>query len=492
MLILLLTLCLQSELPTFEVPRPASAASAAEDPKEEYKRRRDEAGEDVAKLWELYEWCEAFGLDKEGRSCLRAIIKEDKDHEQARKALGHIYYDGQWFTTQKKLDAYKKKEEKRRAEEEGLVKYEGEWVKAEDLPFLKKGMVRNEDGEWIDAEQAKREAEGWIQQDLTWVPPSDKEKIDQGLWKCDDKWLPLEEANKFHSKLNSWWTIPTDYFVVYTTCDRDVAMKAADEMARAFRELSRIYGSSPADKIPVVVMRSQAQYSQLAGGINGQRNPTESHGLSSIHYAYFADVLFVQGERDSIEWLRSGVGFWDPSAENGDAFGPHSVRHAAGQSFAEAMDPSPKTVAKFDAEGPTSIEIDDFYDEKNVPEWFRSGAVTYAERYFVDNLVRAGGNANWAREWSIQNILNKGGLRSVSDIIDGRLTSDNVDDSAKLLNERGLLIAFMIDGDNVDVKQAHGAVKAALKKGENGKAEFKALAKALEKAEGELRKFAGI
>ena len=468
-----------------------SSGPTTDDPKEEYKKRREAAGDDIDKLWDLWEWCDAYGLGKEGRSCLRRIVKLDPEHKSAREALGHIYYDGKWFTTQKKLDKYKKEEEERKAKEEGLVRYKGEWVKQDDLPYIKRGMMRDENGDWVDAETYKRTKEGWVRQDLVWVSPDEKGQIEKGLWKCDDKWLSLEKADEFHSKIGKWWIIPSDYFIVYSTCSRETVMKSIDEMDRAIRDLARIYGGAPSEPVPVVVLRSQDQYSEFAAGKEGIRNPTESHGLSSIHYSYFADAFFVEKNGEP-EWVRAGVCYWDTSAEHGDTWGKHAARHAAGQSFAEFMDPSTKVIDTVESAGPQGLDFDDFYSEKKIPSWFRAGAVTYAERYFVDNLVASGGNAYWAREWSIQNILNKGGLRSVDDIVSGELSADNPDDSAKLLNESGLLMAFILDGKCAPVKEAHGAVKAALKKGGDAKKEFKALVKAIEKHDSELRQFAGI
>jgi len=463
-----------------------------EDPKEEYKRRREEAGKDLDALWSVYEWCEAFGLGKEGRSCLRAILKIDKEHEGANKALGHLFHDGKWFKTQKKLDAYKEQEELRKAEEEGLVKYEGEWVAKDDLPYLKRGMMRDDGGNWVDEETYKRTQEGWLRQDLTWISPEEKTKADEGLWKCEEEWLSLEDANEYHSELDQWWTIPTDYFVIYSTCKREVVMKTVDHMDRAFRELSRIYGSAPKEPVPVFVLKSQEQYSALASGQGRELGPSETHGLSSIHYAFFADALLMEGNKD-LEWFRCGVGYWDDGAENGARWGTHSVRHAAAQSFAEALDPSPEAVNDFKSSKQlTTKSVEKYRDEKRVPEWFRVGAVTYSERYFVDNLVSAGGNPYWARDWSIQNILNKGGLDSIKDILDGELSINDPEGSTKQMNVLGLVMAFMLDGKVPALKQSHAAVKAALKSDKDGAKEFKALSKVLIKHEEEFRKFAGV
>lgn len=468
---------------------PPAFSSSVEDRKAEYEKKRAEAGDDVAKLWDLYLWCEAFGMDKEGRSCLRAILKVDDGHREAHEKLGHLEYDGKWFTSKSKLEKYKKEEEKRRAEEEGLVRFGDEWVPADDLPFLERGLVRDADGEWVSKEDLEKQEAGWVRQDLVWVSPVEKENIDKGLWKCGEEWKTLAEANEYHSRLGQWWVIPTDYFVLHTTLDRDAAMEVVDHMDRAYRDLNRLLGGSPEGKVVVTMLRSSEQYGRLAAGGNGIP-PVETRGLSSLHYAFLADIWFsAEGE-----YIGGGVGYWNTEDPDGAAWGRHSARHAAALSLIEAADPSPGFIAKARKSKLQGLKPDEFWSEKRFPEWFRFGLASYADRYFIDQFVGQGGNAEWAREWSVQNLLAKGGLRPIPDLFKLRLDLNKFDDSSKMLNEFGLLVAFAIDGKNPEVSAAYGAVKGALR-GDDPKAlalAFKGLQDAIVKNEKALLEFAGI
>ncbi|MEM7518882.1 MAG: hypothetical protein AAF368_18420, partial [Planctomycetota bacterium] len=96
------------------------------------------------------------------------------------------------------------------------------------------------------------------------------------------------------------------------------------------------------------------------------------------------------------------------------------------------------------------------------------------------------------RAWSIQNILNKGGLDPLKTILGAKISADDPDAAARTMNQLGLVMAFIIDGKNPAMIEAHGAVKAALKKDEDPKDAFKALADALKANEAEFRKFAGV
>ncbi|MCB9914496.1 MAG: hypothetical protein H6828_05030 [Planctomycetes bacterium] len=494
LLSLLLATCAQLTLPHAPIAATGPEVqlerfASQDDHKAEYEAKKKAAGKDVEKLWELYLWCDAFGMEKEGRTTLRAILKEDPDHRGANEGLGYLEYDGKWFKTQKKLDEYKADEAKRRAEEEGLVEYKGEWVKAEDVPFLEKGLTRDADGNWISKEELEKTAAGWVKQDLEWISPEEKANIDKGLWKCGNDWLSLEEANKFHAKLGKWWVIPSDYFTVYSTCDREVALKALDHMERAQKDVARILGAAPKNPVPVLILRDAKQYGQFAAG-DEFRPASDALGLSSVHYAYLADIWI---DPETLDHHAAGVGYWDASTDAGNSWGVHSCRHAAAISLIEGADPSTKTeenLKKKKGNYPSFVE--DYYKEKSLPAWFRNGASSYADRYFIDQFVGAGGNPNWAKDWSVQNLVGRGGLRPLKDIFTGEVSFQNADDSAKLLNERGLVMAFVLDGKCAPVTTALGAVKAALRDGKDAKKAIKDLEVEIQKHEKELRAFAGI
>lgn len=461
---------------------------AVQDLKEEYEKRRAEADGDKAKLWKLVDWCEANAMPKEQRSCLRAIVKLDDNDKKAHEMLGHIYYDGQWFTNQKKADAYRKKQEEKIAKEQGLVRYGDGWAHPDDIPFLERGMVKTPDGSWVDPEELKRIEEGWRQQDLTWIPPAEFEQLDKGLWKCGDEWLSLEDANAYHAELDRWWTIPGDYFHLYTTLPRNVAEEAMTNIQQTYRDLVRIYGLRPSTPPHVLLLNSFEQYNAFAAGTES-RPGTDVFGFSSCHGSFFADAWFGEGRK----YMGAGVGYWDHRTSDGASFGRLFARHAAGQSFGEAVDPSPKTIGKMTSSDRqiSAEDFEAFYGEKKVPFWFRYGAASYVERYYVDSFVGQGGDPHWARKWAVDNILRRGGLDSFDKIFEMALDPGDPE-SEKLISQAGLLVAFTVDGECKPVIEKHGAVKAALKSGKGVEKAFEALEKAIVQNEDALRMFANL
>ena len=468
-----------------------SAADDGQDLIEEYKKRRAEAEGDVEKLWKVANWSEANGLDKEFRSVLRAIVKLDDTDKKAHELLDHVYYDGQWFTTKKKYESYKKKheaqlrkEEEQRAKDEGLVRHGDKWVRPEDLARLEQGLIQDEDGNWINPEEQKRLAEGWVRQDLEWVSPEDKANVDNGLWKCDDAWLSLADANAYHAEIGKWWRIPGEHYIVYSTCTREIARQALEHADRTQRDLIRIFGVSPLDKPHFLVLNSAEQYGSFASGSQEeQRMGAESKGLSSVHGSFFADFwLDVNMELQTVTYMGAGVSYWDPAMNGGDMYGQLWARHAAGHSFLQQIDSSPEALHKMmTAPGPGFVE--EFWAEKKVPLWFRYGAAAYVERYFTDQFVAADGDPYWARKWSASNIANQGGLDPLDRIYDFEITVDDAQGSGKLINEAGLLVAFLVDGECEALVKEHEKLKESFRKAKQDPKRWKDVERSFQKIE---------
>jgi hypothetical protein len=462
-----------------------------DDKKAEYEKRLAAAEGDAAKLWKVHEWCELRGMEKEGRSVLRKILKLNENDRKAHELLGEIEYDGKWFANEKKVEEYKKKQLEDEAKRSGKAVYKGELVDPADLPMLERGMKKTEGGEWVSADDFKKMSEGWVKQDLTWVSPEEIPNIEKGLWKCGDKWLNEAEADAYHAAIGKWWKAPTDNFVIYSTCSRQTVEKIKDECKRAFREFNRVLGKSPATRVPILVLNSSEQYNQFAAG-TGQ-DPIELRGFSSLHGATIAEV-WPEPMRDGFA-TSAGMTYWNVAVEADNRRGPIFVRHAAAQALAEGLDPSPKSLATLASGRAGNTIIEDWWKEKQFPNWFRYGAASYVERYIADQFVGSDGDPDWIRKWSKENLVRVGGLDALDTILACNLSLDAFDASTKLLNETGLLMHFILDGKCPPVVEAHGALKAAFKAGGDPKAlklAFTNLETALKKSEAEFRKFAGM
>jgi len=475
---------------------PPTTQATAEPQKEadEFSKRKKEAGKDVSKLWKLYEWCKEQKKEKEAKSTLKDLLKLEPTHKEANIALGNLFFDGKWFENQAKIEEYKKQKVIDEKLAQGLLEYKGEWVPKEDVPFLEKGLVKDDIGNWVDGEVAKKLKEGFVKQDLTWISPAEKENIEKGLWKCGDKWLSLADADKFHAELDQEWRIPFERFNVWTTCERDlVTAKMKRQLDPAIEDLDRIYGVKPSENIDVYILRSLDQYNAVAAGSEeDERQPTEMMGMSSAYNAHLGDIMFD----DKFNSTNMGVSYWDTTSEALNKWGVHNVRHAIGQSYAEALDPSSDAITAMLKTGRMDNSYaKKFYAEKKIPAWFRYGAAAYVERYYKDTTLGIGGNPTWTKEWSVANLLKAGGLRPLKQVFECKIKPTDAVDTSKLINETGLVMAFIVDGNCAPVVEKHKALQAAFKNMKDRKTideANKALEAEVIKHEVELRKFGGL
>jgi len=305
--------------------------------------------DDTAKLWELAQSLKQSSKYADARKVMEKIVAIDPEHADARKGLGHQKYAGRWFKSSVELMMFRRKEEKEMSAK-GLVRLGKEWVAKEDAPFLRMKWVKDEGGHWRDPrtlarleQDAKYRADGWEQQDLTWIPPKEFPKRDQGLFKCGDEWLTREAADQFHAKLHTPWAIPGE-FLVMGTCTRNGMEWAREYTDAIYPDLVRIFGKEPTEKPRVLILNSLEQYNAFAGGDPARNMPGyDATGFSSLHYAFFADSFF-DGRTQPPEYLGCGVGYWDYKPEL-TGWGKLSIRHAAGLSYADVIDPSWNTVS---------------------------------------------------------------------------------------------------------------------------------------------------
>lgn len=473
---------------------PASAPLAQDNEKDlkaEFDKRFEAAKADIVQLWELYDWCEAYGLQKYHKRVLNAVLKLDENDRRAHEALGHEEYDGKWWDDPKKLEKYRLEKEKTEAEAKGYVIYKGRYVDPKDIPFLERGLVKDENGAWIDKEVQEKLAAGFVRQDLEWIAPDQKENIDKGLWKCGDQWLSLDAANTFHEFLGREWRIPYgEDLVIRTTLPRATADEIAKDLQRAARDTERFFGRR-AYNVHVLLLRSLDQFNEFAGG-GGNGPGADLLGWSAVRGAFLADGNYDLKTRklDTV-----GVGMWDLADANGPRFGRHFARFAYGIAAVESLDSSPDARKKMETAGLTDATLGAYFDEKVLPPILRYGFASYCDRYFLDQQAGAGGDSQWARKWSVENITSQGGLDPLARVLTFQFdnsTEQGAKDTTKLLNQAGLVVSFILDGKCEPVVTAHDAFKAAVVSGDVKaiKAAANGLLDALRKNEPAYRRWA--
>ncbi|MEM1450452.1 MAG: hypothetical protein AAGI22_15145 [Planctomycetota bacterium] len=458
------------------IPSPASPslASASIRGSQSFDDRYRDAKDDPDALWELFEWCtepeRAQTTEKEAEKVLRRLVALEPNHVRARKQLGHVREDGRWFENERALARYRRVADVEAKKARGFVRFRRDYVHPDAVPFLREGLRFDPDhGMWLAARDRRRLEKGWRLQDETWIRPDDGGRVDAGEWLVDDEWMPLERAERLRSNVDRMWIVPGPYFRVHATTRRAVVARAMPEMNSAVDDLRRVFGVEPLFPLDVCLLRTEEQYDRLAvGDAEGERAPTQMRGLHVVRPAYFAESWFVPDGR-RVRFAGKGVTYWNEDQEYGDLYGVHNARLAAGLAYVEAIDPSPlalmgtlEAMEEGDAAAPPDDHAVRREQEKRLPQWLRWGGAVYAERFFIDHDAAADRSRTWPREWSVDNLRGLGGLAPLERVLSASVDPADLDGARKLLIERGLVVAYLVDGGDEKVAAAHDALKAAL------------------------------
>ena len=127
---------------------------------EQYESLAKRVADTLEANWELAEWCRENLLEEQRAVHLERVLDFDPEHQKAHYGLGHTLQGGKWLTK----DEY---EQVRR--DEGYVKFNDKWVRAEQLESLQAKDSRNKaELEWF------RKVRVW----LTWATGTTKRQAD--------------------------------------------------------------------------------------------------------------------------------------------------------------------------------------------------------------------------------------------------------------------------------------------------------------------------
>lgn len=223
--------------------------------REQLAFRREQAGNDVAKLWSLHDWCRGAGFKDELKPLLEQIVRQKPDDAKARKALGHVKVDGRWMSPEEK-QVLEEAQHAAAMRAKGLVPHEGRWVTPQEKEALEKGLVKDGE-EWITPEeQHRRRGERLV--DGAWVRVGEAEA----------KAYAADASNGARVTLVPRWG---PRFDVLAEVDGPVAEQASLALEKAFGALRRALSPAPEDlpddvanRVRVVLFKKAPAYAKFA------------------------------------------------------------------------------------------------------------------------------------------------------------------------------------------------------------------------------------
>ena len=336
-------------------------------------------------------------------------------------------------------------------------------ISSEDA-ITERGYTLERRGRWVRNENLRASRQGWSLLDLDYLSPAEDELAAQGLFPCGPDWMPLEDADDYHSRLLRWWKTPSleeaPLFAAYSTCSRETTLRALSAMGGAALGVERLFGVRPELPAAVILLRSNVQYNAFAASsAEAGSVPPESSGLSAIHYSFLCDTWFDEADQD--RFVGAACCYWDDSTSGGEAWGPFAARHAAALAWVEALDPSPAALRRWRASSDrTDFPSQEFWAEKRIPSWLRYGAAGYCERFFVDPSAE---DPLGVRRWSLDELRSSGALFPLETLFQFDVNPREVGHSRKLLLQAGAVVAFLLDGGDdkltASIESLHLAMK---------------------------------
>jgi hypothetical protein len=422
------------------VAEPATPRFAlAQDAKAELEKKYAAVGgqdcKDAKALFDVAQWADQNNLKTDSKRLLRQVIKIDPDHAQARALLGYEKYEGKWLT-KREIDREKSKAEEAERAKQGLKKWKGEWVPAEDFENLEKGLVKVEvsgEKKWVTPIEKERIDKGMTLYKGQWVTAEEIEHLKKNEFKIGDKWLTQAEADKFHADFANPWELEGDLCTLTTTCSYAFGQEAMRHADATIRYVHRVLDHEmPKDpvKVGLIMVKDLSDYQTL-----GQQVQDPNDAALSSNWATF--ILSDQNTGRLI-----GVSLYEVLDERNqkgnDAFSFGHVRFAAASAALRNM--------TF-GEAP--------------PPWFLTGIAAYCERFwhpFDSSGVRV------LAKWSLDSLNKEGGTVQLKTFFDPFTVTKQT------VLQSGLLLSYLQHGTlgpkvQDQWKKCVGAFKAPKQKG---------------------------
>jgi hypothetical protein len=188
-------------------------------------------------------------------ACLRAVLRRDPDHAEARRLLGYVVHDGGWAT-----------------------------------PFaveqLRSGKVLHPIYGWVDA---------------SWVPHLEAGELPGRFTNANElRWLPAAEADAQRNSIDRGWKIRTEHFEVQT----DVPLSEAIAFGRKLESFHDLFFSLLADVI--------ADDLPLARRFRDRGKSQPRPAQHTVYYVASHDEFIEFLKQRGVQGIEKILGLYDP------------------------------------------------------------------------------------------------------------------------------------------------------------------------------------
>ena len=278
------------------------------------KRKKTLKKKDATGLFQLAVWAKQNGLKKDWRPTLKLVLKINKNHEEANRAMGNVLLEGKWVSAK---DAQRLRQRALEADYKarGWKRKGGKFVSPAEFSRHEGGWVEH-DGHWVDKKLFARIRSNklkWFEG--RWVGPKSLKKMRSGLRLLENRWLPIEDLNDMHSSMENPWVIRFNQVEIRGTSYHPKVVLAAKIANSVYKELIHVFGEE-ADTygkngpLRIYLNKSGETYNEFSKSLpqtDWESYNSSSFGawFSSQHAKGGAGVTYYHDE----EYLRAWIGY---------------------------------------------------------------------------------------------------------------------------------------------------------------------------------------
>ena len=266
---------------------------------------------DAKALYSLVLWAGRKGLKLSVPRILRMVIEADTDHVEAREKLGYARFKDTWIR-KKDLVRIAKKAKEAEYKKLGMIKINGDWVKKEDAAYARLGFAYV-DKTWVrKSDQAKiRAGQVLHPRSGVWIDEKELDKAKQGLFRHQEKWVPLAKADRGHKNWINPWVLQRNDFVLTTDYGFAKAQEILNEAETALAFFKQVFYSSSLPlprRLQLRVFSSREDYTDF--GAANDESGFSNYGAfySPRHDSQPVAILYGAEKSWGPYFLKYGVG----------------------------------------------------------------------------------------------------------------------------------------------------------------------------------------
>ena len=219
---------------------------------------------DLAGYLALAKEAQSVGATRHAKKLFNKVVKLDKNHTEARAALGFELGDDLKWRSGKALEKFNRGKVEKKLKAQGWVKRNGQFVPPYDAKCIDAGLVKHESA-WHSKSDVKKLKAGMFFLEGNWYEKSDRLRLDNGERMVEGQWATIADLDKTGRQPDSPWVVESEHFVVQAPLSHRTIMVLIKQLEANWEPMFALFGDGPViasrdDKIKIQLHKNVTDY----------------------------------------------------------------------------------------------------------------------------------------------------------------------------------------------------------------------------------------